>query len=58
MAFFALDYKFTTKVIFHGKLFDVPRFDYIKCDIDKKWLEHGLKERDPNKLGTHNSFPS
>jgi len=54
ISFFDHDYKFTTKVISHGKLFNIPRFDNIECDIDKKWLEHRLKERDPNKLGTRN----
>jgi hypothetical protein len=54
ISFFALDYKFTTKMISHGKLFDIPQFDNIECDIDKSWLKRRLKERDPNKLGTRN----
>ena len=54
ISFFALHYKFTTKTISHGKLFDIPQFDNIECDINKNWLKHGLKERDPNKLGTRN----
>ena len=54
ISFFALHYKFTTKTISHGKLFDIPQFDNIECDIDKNWLKRGLKERDPNKLGTRN----
>ena len=42
-------------MISHGKLFDVPQFDNIECDIDKKWWKRRLKRRDPNKLGTRNS---
>ena len=57
ISFFALHYKSTTKLIFHGKLFDVPRFDNIRCDSDKSWLKCGLKEQDPNKLETHNLDP-
>ncbi|KIM79395.1 hypothetical protein PILCRDRAFT_10515 [Piloderma croceum F 1598] len=41
-------------MISHGKLFDIPQFDNIECDINKNWLKRGLKERDPNKLGTRN----
>jgi hypothetical protein len=32
ISFFALHYKSTTKLISHGKIFDVPQFDNIKCD--------------------------
>jgi hypothetical protein len=32
ISFFALDYKFTTKVISHVRHFDIPLFDNIKCD--------------------------
>ena len=53
-SFFALDYKFTTKLISHGKLFDVPRFHHIASDGPVFWQKAPLKKTSPNKLGTRN----
>jgi hypothetical protein len=44
ISFFDIHYKITTKSISHGKQIDIPRFDNIECDIDKKWLKRRLKD--------------
>jgi hypothetical protein len=59
ISFFALDYKFTTKLISNGKLFDVPRYANMECDGTVFLAETPhYKERDPNKLGTRNTSPN
>jgi hypothetical protein len=54
ISFFALDYKFTTKLISHGKLFDVPRFHHITSDGPVFWQKAPLKKMSPNKLESCN----